>query len=241
MRAGFSLEAESGASDTIFPPTLRSFLFFQEGGEDGLDWESAVSGFSLAMDAFAVSVCMGACIPGRFGRASLRMGGACGLFQFLMPLGGWAAGEWSAGLMAALDHWLAFGLLAFVGGGMIRSALGPSNHPCEGDATASPRALFSLALATSIDAFVVGAGFALVKKPVLDLALLAGVFTALTCVLGVCIGRFVGCRFGRRVELIGGVLLILIGLNILLTHLMDHGGLEWVFSANGAPVMTRKI
>ena len=59
MRAGFSLEAESGASDTIFPPTLRSFLFFQEGGEDGLDWESTVSGFSLAMDAFAVSVCMG--------------------------------------------------------------------------------------------------------------------------------------------------------------------------------------
>jgi UPF0059 membrane protein plu2701 len=123
---------------------------------------------------------------------------------------------------------------------MIRSALGPSN-PCEGDATASPRALFSLALATSIDAFVVGAGFALVKKPVLDLALLAGVFTALTCVLGVCIGRFVGCRFGRRVELIGGVLLILIGLNILLTHLMDYGGLEGVFSENGAPVMTRKI
>ena len=200
-----------------------------------MDWESAVSGFSLAMDAFAVSVCMGACIPGRFGRASLRMGGACGLFQFLMPLGGWAAGEWSAGLMAALDHWL-----AFVGGGMIRSALGPSN-PCEGDATASPRALFSLALATSIDAFVVGAGFALVNKPVLTLALLAGVFTALTCVLGIYIGRFVGCRFGRRVELIGGVLLILIGLNILLTHLMDHGGLEWVFSANGAPVMTRKI
>ena len=206
-----------------------------------MDWESAVSGFSLAMDAFAVSVCMGACIPGRFGRASLRMGGACGLFQFLMPLGGWAAGEWSAGLMAALDHWLAFGLLAFVGGGMIRSALGPSN-PCEGDATASPRALFSLALATSIDAFVVGAGFALVKKPVLDLALLAGVFTALTCVLGVCIGRFVGCRFGRRVELLGGVLLILIGLNILLSHLMDHGGLEGtmpVLSANGA-AMVRK-
>ena len=85
MRAGFSLEAESGASDTIFPPTLRSFLFFQEGGEDGLDWESAVSGFSLALDAFAVSVCMGACIPGRFGRASLRMGGACGLFQFSTP------------------------------------------------------------------------------------------------------------------------------------------------------------
>jgi len=171
------------------------------------------------------------------------MGGACGLFQFLMPLGGWAAGEWSAGLMTALDHWLAFGLLAFVGGGMIRSALGSSNL-CEGDATASPGALFSLALATSIDAFVVGAGFALVNKPVLTLALLAGVFTALTCALGIYIGRFVGCRFGRRVELIGGVLLILIGLDILLSHLLDHGGLERVMpvsSENGAPAMVRKI
>ena len=126
---------------------------------------------------------------------------------------------------------------------MIRSALGSSNL-CEGDATASPGALFSLALATSIDAFVVGAGFALVNKPVLNLALLAGVFTALTCVLGIYIGRFVGCRFGRRVELLGGVLLILIGLNILLSHLMDHGGLERVMpvsSENGAPAMVRKI
>ena len=159
-----------------------------------------------------------------------------------MPLGGWAAGEWSARLMTALDHWLAFGLLAFVGGGMIRSALGASNL-CDVDATASPGALFSLALATSIDAFVVGAGFALVNKPVLTLALLAGMFTALTCVLGIYIGRFVGCRFGRRVELIGGVLLILIGLNILLSHLVDHGGLGRampVLSANGA-AMVRKI
>lgn len=81
-----------------------------------MDWESAVSGVSLAMDAFAVSVCMGACIPNGLGRASLRMGAACGLFQFFMPLGGWMMGGWSARLMAALDHWLAFGLLAFVGG-----------------------------------------------------------------------------------------------------------------------------
>ena len=80
------------------------------------------------------------------------------------------------------------------------------------------------------------------NKPVLNLALLAGFFTALTCGLGIYIGRFVGCRFGRRVELLGGVLLILIGLNILLSHLMDHGGLEGtmpVLSANGA-AMVRK-
>ena len=190
-----------------------------------MDWESAVSGISLAMDAFAVSVCMGSCIPSRLGRASLRMGLACGLFQFFMPLGGWMAGGWSAGLMAALDHWLAFGLLTFVGAGMIRNAFAPV-EPCEGDATASFGTLFSLALATSIDAFVVGAGFALVQKPVLPLALLAGAFTALACAVGIHMGRFVGYRFGKRVELLGGALLVLIGLNILVSHLLDHGGLE---------------
>ena len=207
-----------------------------------MDWESAVSGVSLAMDAFAVSVCMGACIPNEMGRASLRMGAACGLFQFFMPLGGWMMGGWSARLMAALDHWLAFGLLAFVGGGMIRSAFAPP-EPCEGDATASAKALLSLALATSIDAFVVGAGFALVNKPVLPLALLAGAFTALACAAGIHLGRFVGCRFGKRVELIGGLLLILIGLNILVSHLLDHGGLERLgrkASAGGAPAAARE-
>lgn len=151
-------------------------------------------------------------------------------------------GGWSARLMAALDHWLAFGLLAFVGGGMIRSAFAPP-EPCEGDATASAKALLSLALATSIDAFVVGAGFALVNKPVLPLALLAGAFTALACAAGIHLGRFVGCRFGKRVELIGGLLLILIGLNILVSHLLDHGGLERLgrkASAGGAPAAARE-
>ncbi len=170
------------------------------------------------------------------------MGAACGLFQFFMPLGGWMMGGWSARLMAALDHWLAFGLLAFVGGGMIRSAFAPP-EPCEGDATASAKALLSLALATSIDAFVVGAGFALVNKPVLPLALLAGAFTALACAAGIHLGRFVGCRFGKRVELIGGLLLILIGLNILVSHLLDHGGLERLgrkASAGGAPAAARE-
>lgn len=190
-----------------------------------MDWESAVSGVSLAMDAFAVSICMGAHIPDRLGRASLRMGAACGFFQFLMPLGGWIMGGWSAKLMAALDHWLAFGLLAFVGGGMICSAF-TAPEACEGDATASLGALLSLALATSIDAFVVGAGFALVKKAILPLAFFSGAFTALTCASGIFLGRCVGSRFGKRVEFLGGVLLVLIGLNILVSHLLDHGGLE---------------
>ena len=110
---------------------------------------------------------------------------------------------------------------------MVRSSFRPP-EPCGEDAAASLGALFSLALATSVDAFVVGAGFALVDKPVLPLALLAGGVTALACVAGIHFGRLVGCRFGKRVELLDGTLLILIGLNILITHLLDHGGLEWL-------------
>ena len=103
---------------------------------------------------------------------------------------------------------------------MIRSSFAPL-EPCAGDVTASFGTLLSLALATSIDAFVVGAGFALVNKPVFPLAILAGAFTALLCAAGIYLGRFVGCRFGKRVELLGGMLLILIGLNILVSHLLD--------------------
>ena len=207
-----------------------------------MDWESVASGASLAMDAFAVSLCIGASISDRLGNAALRMGMACGLFQFFMPMAGWIAGGCSARLMAAMDHWVAFGLLGFVGGGMIRSAFVPSEF-CEGDALISLRSLLSLALATSIDAFVVGAGFALIQKPVFPLSLFAGAFTFLACSIGIYLGRVVGNRFSKRVELLGGVLLILIGLNILISHLLDHGGLNWMkrtASADARPVLERE-
>lgn len=134
-------------------------------------------------------------------------------------------GGWSAKLITALDHWLAFCLLAFVGGGMIRDAFAPSEF-CQKDATVAIGSLLSMALATSIDALVVGASFALVGKNVLPMALFSGIFTALVCAIGIYLGRFVGCRFGQRLELLGGVLLLLIGLNILISHLMDHGCLQ---------------
>ena len=120
------------------------------------------------------------------------------------------------------DHWLAFGLLAFVGGNMVRGYFMEEEKNVSGVAERLGL-LLSVALATSIDALVVGAGFALAGLPVMELAVIAGVVTAAACAAGVYLGRFAGAHFGKRMELLGGVLLILIGLEVLVSHLMDHG------------------
>ena len=193
-----------------------------------MSWESTLSGCSLAMDAFAASLCIGASLPGRArGRAPgamWRLGLACGAFQFFMPLLGQLLGELSTRWFPAVDHWLAFGLLAFVGGNMVRGYFRDGETEISGAAD-SLLLLLSLALATSIDALVVGASFALAGLPVVELAVTAGAATALACAAGVWLGRFAGVRLGRRMELLGGLLLIAIGLEVLVSHLMDHGAL----------------
>jgi putative Mn2+ efflux pump MntP len=145
------------------------------------------------------------------------MGAACGAFQFFMPLVGWFLGTYSLDYIASFDHWAAFGLLALVGGNMIHSSFAPAE--VRGDAPMSLATLLYLALATSIDALAVGASFAMVGKPAFWLAVVAGLATAALCFGGVQAGRLVGSRLGKRVELLGGALLCLIGFNILRTHL----------------------
>ncbi|MDR3331342.1 MAG: manganese efflux pump MntP family protein [Synergistaceae bacterium] len=180
--------------------------------------DSLLSATSLAMDAFAVSICIGAGIRGAWLQTALRMGGTCGLFQFVMPMLGWFAGVYTVNFMAAFDHWVAFGLLALVGGNMIRGALGPDDG-CRSEDPTKSIALLYLSLATSIDALAVGASFALTDRPVLPLALCAGVITLALCFIGVRFGRQMGEKLGKKVELIGGLVLILIGLGILREHL----------------------
>ncbi len=184
-----------------------------------LDIESALSGLSLAMDAFAAALCLGGCVNGKMAGAALRMGGACGIFQFIMPLAGWAMGLYCSDILASVDHWVAFLILAFVGGQMIHSSFSDCEKCADSDPTLSLKLLFFLALATSIDAFAVGASFAFAQKSSLSLAVFAGVSTALLCVLGVIIGRAAGSKLGKRAELAGGLLLIAIGANILFAHL----------------------
>ncbi|MCR4819368.1 MAG: manganese efflux pump MntP family protein [Fretibacterium sp.] len=202
-----------------------------------MSWESALSGCSLAMDAFAVSLCVGATTNLTRGKyppsplceanrralsAACRLALACGLFQFFMPLLGCFLGEYSTRWFPAIDHWIAFVLLAFVGGDMVWGYFKDEAKEIMGVADRL-WPLLSVAVATSIDALVVGAGFALAGLPVMELAVIAGVVTALACAAGVCLGRFVGARFGKKMELMGGVLLIFIGLEVLVSHLMDHG------------------
>jgi putative Mn2+ efflux pump MntP len=179
--------------------------------------DSLLSAASLAMDALAVSLCVGArCGAGLRGTA-LRMGAACGLFQFFMPLGGWLLGAYALRLIASVDHWVAFGLLAFVGGRMILGSF--KNDVCPADDPTKSTALFYLALATSVDALAVGASFALTDRHVLPLAVSAGVITAALCIAGVIFGRRAGEKLGSHAELAGGIVLVIIGLNILREHL----------------------
>ena len=157
--------------------------------------------------------------------AAWRLALACGMFQFFMPLLGCLLGECSTRWFPMLDHWLAFGLLAFVGGNMVRGCFVEEEQRASGVAD-NLWLLFSVALATSIDALAVGAGFALAGLPVMELAVIAGIVTAAACAAGVYLGRFAGVRLGKKMELLGGALLILIGVEILITHLMDHGGMD---------------
>jgi putative Mn2+ efflux pump MntP len=150
------------------------------------------------------------------------MGLACGIFQFLMPILGWLVGAYCAASVASFDHWIAFGLLAFVGGNMIRGSFAPLDEQPPAENAADPThsmTLLYVALATSIDALAVGASFALLQKPVLPLSICAGIITALLCFSGVLAGRMAGRFLGKRVELAGGLILCLIGLDILRTHL----------------------
>jgi putative Mn2+ efflux pump MntP len=169
------------------------------------------------MDAFAVALCIGACAVGDTYRTAFRVGAACGAFQFFMPFAGWFLGTYSLEYIASFDHWAAFGLLALVGGNMIRSSFSPEE--VRDSAPMSVATLLYLALATSIDALAVGASFAMVDKPVSWLAVVAGLATGALCFAGVQVGRLAGCKLGKRAELVGGALLCSIGLNILRTHL----------------------
>ena len=173
---------------------------------------------SLAMDAFAVSVSTGIAIPGFGPRQAARIGIWCGFFQFAMPLVGWFLGSSVKAYIEAIDHWIAFGLLAFIGAGMIREALSGDEETAITDLSA--RRLFFLALATSIDALAVGISMAFMPEVnILLSAAIIGLVAFLLAMLGGLLGRRLGQLFQRRATLLGGIVLVAIGLKILLEHL----------------------
>lgn len=173
----------------------------------------------LAMDCFAVSLGIGTTRYASGRRPLFRLSFHFGLFQALMPVLGWLVGTQIAGLVAAFDHWLAFGLLGFVGVRMIRSGLDVEGESHSRDPSRG-RTLIMLAIATSIDAFAIGLTLAMLRVqiflPVLTIGLVAGALS----LVGLKVGRRLGQVFGKRMEIIGGIILIIIGLRVLLSHML---------------------
>lgn len=186
----------------------------------------------LSMDAFAVAICRGVTLSGITLRKSAVVGAWFGLFQAGMPLAGYFMGRWFAAAIVSYDHWIAFGLLALIGGNMIRGSL-QSGEEAAACAVESPhvktlplgeepelkaKAMLPLSVATSIDALAVGVSFAFLQIQIVPAVILIGLVTFVLSVVGVTIGTMVGCRFRERAELCGGIILILMGLKILLEH-----------------------
>lgn len=177
----------------------------------------------LAMDAFAVSLATG-CTLGEKVRPGhvIRMAGAFGLFQALMPAIGWFGGSRLADSLAGFDHWIAFVLLAAIGIKMIVEGIrGDCDAPSKKDPTRGI-VLLMLAIATSIDALAVGLSFGLVRSPIVVPVVIIGVVAAAFSAVGILFGRRLGCAFGKRMEIAGGVILVLIGAKIAVEHVIKQ-------------------
>ena len=171
----------------------------------------------LSMDAFAVSICKGLSVQRLKPRHYLLTGAWFGGFQALMPSIGFLLGSAFDQYISAFDHWIAFVLLAFIGGNMVRESLS-GDEECHDDSFGL-RTMFLLAVATSIDALAVGVTFALLPDVhILSAVSLIGAATFLLSALGLKVGNVFGLRYKARAELAGGVILILMGLKILLEH-----------------------
>lgn len=167
----------------------------------------------LSMDAFAVSVCKGLSL-GKIKTKHMCIAGAWfGGFQALMPLIGYFLGSFFAEMIEKYDHWVAFILLAFIGGNMIKEAFGKDENV---DSAMDVKSMLLLAVATSIDALAVGVTFAFLQVQIVPAVSFIGVITFALSAIGVKIGSLFGTKYKSKAELFGGIVLVLIGIKILL-------------------------
>ena len=183
--------------------------------------------FALSMDAFAVSITKGMTIKNLKKSTALKMALAFGVFLGAMPLLGWALGISFESYIKSIDHWIAFILLGFIGFNMIKGFFDDRKEEnaseLEFSATTdvddlSNKEIIMLAVATSIDALAVGISFAFLNVSIIPAASIICIITFLVCVVGVFVGNKVGDIFNGYAELVGGVILILIGFNIFNEH-----------------------
>ncbi len=179
----------------------------------------------LSMDAFAVSICKGLGMKKINLKVAVVLGLFFGGFQAGMPVIGWALGSQFMGIIGPIDHWIAFILLAFIGGKMLWEAFteDEDEDEDEGDGKDAEKIdlgeYLILAIATSIDALAVGISFAALSVDIMPAVSLIGITTFIFSVAGVAIGHTFGARYEKPATIVGGVVLILIGLKILLEHL----------------------
>lgn len=178
--------------------------------------ELIIIAIGVSMDAFAVSICKGLSVR------SLQPEHACltalwfGGFQALMPLIGYFLGVSFADFVSSVDHWIAFVLLGIIGGNMIKESF--SKDECDYSPDFSFKTMLSLAVATSIDALAIGVSFAFLRVNIWTSVLIIGLTTGAFSAVGVCIGKFFGCRYKSKAEFTGGFILVAMGLKILLEH-----------------------
>lgn len=182
-------------------------------------WTVFLIAIGLAMDCFTVSLGVGTAHTAVGLRPAFRLFFHFGLFQGGMTLLGWLAGKTVVTYVSAIDHWVAFGLLVFVGGRMLRDGFRK-----EGEVSSIPNpsrglTLVMLSVATSIDALAVGLSLALLSVNIFWSALLIGGVSAILSLVGLLLGNQLGLRFGKSMEIIGGLILIGIGIRVLITHL----------------------
>lgn len=173
---------------------------------------------ALSMDAFAVSVCKGLSVPKLLPRHALTVGLYFGGFQALMPLIGYLLGHGFESAIASIDHWIAFALLALIGGNMVREALGDDDGE-KTDASFGFKTMLLLSVATSIDALAVGVSFAFLGVNIIAAIATIGTTTFILSIVGIKAGNVFGAKYKDKAELVGGIILILMGLKILLEHL----------------------
>ncbi len=178
-----------------------------------------ITAIGLSADCFAVALSISISQQGLSFRKFIRFPLAFGLFQAIMLLIGWLAGRTIVGLISSYDHWIAFGLLGIIGGRMIWESFHDEERSTDKDID-KWFTLLALAVATSIDSLAAGLSYAFLKVDILFAAITTGMATFIITFIGYFIGKRVGALVGKRAEMAGGIILILIGLRILLVHIL---------------------
>ncbi|NCC16814.1 MAG: manganese efflux pump [Clostridia bacterium] len=175
------------------------------------------------MDAFAVSISNGVCVRGFGKKEAIKQATFFGGFQFIMPVIGWVLGSSVKTYIETFDHWIAFFLLLVIGGNMIRESLKCEEDESRGSCSLTNKMLFVQAVATSIDALAVGISFAILDVNIIYAGVIIGIVSFVISCMGACAGKYLGDKLQSKAEILGGVVLILIGAKILIEHTVLGG------------------